>query len=305
MRPSDDIRRYCANATLEPLATTCDYSLLSFSYPEHSSVSREAGRPLLQVRKLSENFFQLNVQQYPFPIQSFLHSEDIDAYDDKCTIAVFPDGLVSGKIPHPASNLAGVSEWVKQSLLATSESVLNILDYGSSKWFFFELYQDRVFSAHLLQKLHQGFLQPTLAVFVVPPWVITLDLFRSLVDVEVVRDLRSATRLRARLGDCCDLSPPELLWCEIYDRCMDMSVTRFVLTSYDYWVFGHLSQDSGSCFATITPVMHPRSSGPTLLQAIVFHVRPTEYRDIGLSSQVSTASSWVCGGLLNTVHLST
>ena len=51
--------------------------------------------------------------------------------------------------------------------------------------------------------------------------------------------------------------------------------------------------DAGTCFASVTPVMHAQSRSPTLLQAMLFHARPAEYRDIGLSSQVSTVSSWV------------
>ncbi len=120
----------------------------------------------------------------------------------------------------PACDLAGVNEWVKQYILLTSESMLNILDYGSTtKWFFCQCYQDQIFSSHILQKLHQGALQRVLAVLVVPPWTITLEAFRSLVDVEVVRDLRSAAKLRLLLGGCCDLTAAELLWCEVSTLC--------------------------------------------------------------------------------------
>src|SRR5260221_5624396 len=51
--------------------------------------------------------------------------------------------------------------------------------------------------------------------------------------------------------------------------------------------------DAGVCCASISPIMHSQSQSPTLLQSMLFHARPVEYRDIGLSSQVSTASSWV------------
>src|SRR5260221_13628631 len=107
----------------------------------------------------------------------------------------------------PACDLAGVNEWVKQYILLTSESMLNILDYGSTtKWFFCQCYQDQIFSSHILQKLHQGALQRVLAVFVVSPLNITLEGFCFLFAVEVGRDPRSAPNLRVVLGGCCDLT---------------------------------------------------------------------------------------------------
>lgn len=156
----------------------------------------------------------------PFHNPSSLRRQDIDFYDSKCTLSFqLNDSVLRNPTQPdiiPACDLAGLNEWVKQYILLTSESMLNILDYGSStKWFFYQCNQDRVFSSHILQKLHHGALQRVLAVFIVPPWAITLEVFRSLADIEVVRDLRSATKLRVQLGGCCDLTPAELLWCEV------------------------------------------------------------------------------------------
>src|SRR5258708_9978078 len=103
----------------------------------------------------------------------------------------------------PACDLAGVNEWVKQYILLTSESMLNILDYGSTtKWFFCQCYQDQIFSSHILQKLHQGALQRVLAVLVVSPLAITLETLFFPVDLQVGRAPISAPKVPVLHGWC-------------------------------------------------------------------------------------------------------
>ncbi|KAG8892230.1 hypothetical protein FRB99_002860, partial [Tulasnella sp. 403] len=65
-----------------------------------------------------------------------------------------------------------------------------------------------------------------------------------------------------------DYNSVEQMWAQVYDYCYNRNNWFFVLTSYDYWIFGVFSLDWGTAF--ITDPFPYDSTEPTILECLLY-----------------------------------
>lgn len=234
------------------------------------------------------------------------------------------------------STLLGVAEWVYRYPLRTVEAICNLADFGFRRWEFlpsaFEEISNGLFYCFTLAERpehpnSQSQWQNQMAVFVIPPWLMSLDDFRDFVRVEMIRDFRTSSSLLEKYGEACYPTLLESLWVlvnmigeetsgvflfyfeQIFDYCERQEVQSFALTSYDQWVFGGFSYgkqaptvcvlhipnvirrtEDEKCYARVSPLRICTAREPTIVQTLLFFIRNVEMRDIGLSSQWSSIS---------------
>jgi hypothetical protein len=162
----------------------------------------------------------------------------------------------------PVANIVGVAKWITSYIIGTSFNLLNMMDYGTgTSWRF--AYEDMPLDH---QALHWNFVlwreeqrkrgpsqdeeslkSRSMLLFVIPPWLMGLDDFRSFVDVEAVQDLQSCGFLREKLRlEDNYMSPWELLWCDVCRCSMPYS---------SYLCIGSLTEN---CFRSMTVAL-PRA----------------------------------------------
>lgn len=127
-------------------------------------------------------------------------------------------------LAEPPSTLLGVAEWVYRYPLRTVEAICNLADFGFRRWeflpAFFEEFSNGLFYCFTLAErpeLSSSSSQPQwqnqMTVFVIPPWLMSLDDFRDFVRVGMIRDFRtSASLLEKYGGEACYPTLLESLW---------------------------------------------------------------------------------------------
>ncbi|KAF9788043.1 hypothetical protein BJ322DRAFT_601391 [Thelephora terrestris] len=107
--------------------------------------------------------------------------------------------------------------------------------------------------------------KPKMVIICIPPW-----------DISKL-DLQDFTTRRTFANDELDLTPGEMrtskahiLWAVAYEACKEANCSHFIVTNYDYWVFGNMSK--GYTTASVSTVFergraHQR---PTLLQLLIY-----------------------------------
>ena len=125
-------------------------------------------------------------------------------------------------LAEPPSTLLGVAEWVYRYPLRTVEAICNLADFGYRRWEFlpslFEEISNGLFYCFTLaerpeQSTSQSQWQNQMTVFVIPPWLMSLDDFRDFVNVEMIRDFRtSASLLEKYGGEACYPTLLESIW---------------------------------------------------------------------------------------------
>jgi hypothetical protein len=152
----------------------------------------------------------------PLPRRVVGNAYDLQQYESGITML---RPTANNPAPGPVTNLGGVIEWMLHYPLRTLETVLNLIDYGTNtRWQFWkedEYGKDGFVCPFTLKKLEAGIWNRDLAVFIVPPWMMRLDDFRTFTRLDLVGDLRSSVTLKEKLGSTCELTKWELLWCYV------------------------------------------------------------------------------------------
>lgn len=263
-----DLKSYCSNAVLEQLIIAPDAP----TCPNDLDRPDSHHRPLIQVNQLTLHHFDANINRctsqpsiHATTVPDDRPADNLPTRLDSSTAEAtrLTESITVQARQNPptfdyppiiaaaAANFSGVREWVEHFPLCSLRSILNLLDFGTTKWHFISDQPQDQLASYFLMSEQAGSWSFRMCVVVVPPWLMGLDEFRAFADVEAVRDMKTMNRFRAG----CVPSLAEMMWAkvslyiqfdwdmfsdgrQIWDICAERGITRFALTSYDHWIFG-------------------------------------------------------------------
>ncbi|KAG8927004.1 hypothetical protein FRC00_002392 [Tulasnella sp. 408] len=202
----------------------------------------------------------------------------------------FQTSTTLSQLRAPKDEVVGVQAWVARLAGRTAETLLHLCDPNTRGYTFSDVVgkgtkgerSDLCWQRESDSNLESGTPTRTLRQLVIEvktPWALDLITFREFVEQNC---LPTADEIKAAQGSSAPSTKPRKnskggvfyskkahkIWAQIYDYCVTQGNYFFVLTSYEFWVFGVFSADY--TFAQVTNLIPYDSKKPTVLASLMY-----------------------------------
>ncbi|KAG8918926.1 hypothetical protein FRC01_001578 [Tulasnella sp. 417] len=174
--------------------------------------------------------------------------------------------------------------WISQIVLPTAARILHVSDPNTATWTFSKVGGKG--TQQILSDLAWERQPPpdsddvTLRRLIVEakaPWTMPLSGLRKFVDLKKLPTLAELQNMQrgGKPKEKVKFSDEENAWAQIYDYCHGQGRHYFVLTTYEYWVFGVFSLNFTS--AQVSDIIPYSHTEPTVLECITYWVQSSMF----------------------------